>query len=173
MSYAIPKGTTTAAEKGIDFYVGTLADPFVPKTSGVAGVNPRLSFGGGAVETGDNTITAISAADGWYRYILSDNEANNNKCTASLFLNEDDIADIAPVLKEFQIGPATMNTDSESKEEIADEVNRRGIGIIKSIKRTGTNGNTGITMTGPDGAATGTLDTNAGALPIVEVDTAT
>lgn len=59
-----------------------------------------------------------------------------------------------------------------SKEEIADETNRRGIGVIKTVKRTGTNGNGGLAFTGPDGADTTVLATDPDAEQITEFDTA-
>lgn len=111
MAHVIPKGTTNNDQRTLDFFVGTAADPLAAMTSGVAGVAPRLRFGDNAVETGDNTIVAISAADGWYRYTLSDTEANNAVCLASLFMDATDVAGIAPVREPFQIGPATINND--------------------------------------------------------------
>lgn len=64
--------------------------------------------------------------------------------------------------------PATATQLSD----IADEVNQRGSEMFKTVKRTGTNGNTSLTWTAPDGQITTTLDTDPLAAPIIEVDTA-
>lgn len=56
--------------------------------------------------------------------------------------------------------------------DIADEVNRRVIAILKSLKRTGTNGNGGLSFTGPDGAESTALATEPNAEPVLEFDTA-
>jgi len=56
--------------------------------------------------------------------------------------------------------------------DIADEVNRRVIAILKSLKRTGTNGNGGLSFAGPDGAESTALATEPNAEPVLEFDTA-
>ena len=76
MCHVIPTGSRLNDQRTLDFVVMTLADPLAPQTSGVVGLNPRLRFGDNTIETGDNAIAAISAADGWYRYTLSDAESD-------------------------------------------------------------------------------------------------
>jgi len=56
---------------------------------------------------------------------------------------------------------------------ISNAVNEGAWDVFKTVKRTGTNGNTGLSATLPTtGAVTTTLDTDVAALPIIEVDTA-
>lgn len=54
---------------------------------------------------------------------------------------------------------------------IANAINAAALAIIKTLKRTGTHGNGGFTVTGPAGAVTGTLATDADAAPITAWDT--
>lgn len=109
MCHVIPTGSRLNDQRTLDFVVMTLADPLAPQTSGVVGLNPRLRFGDNTIETGDNAIAAISAADGWYRYTLSDAESDNAPCLAALFVDASDLAGVAPVREKFQIGPSGIN----------------------------------------------------------------
>lgn len=59
----------------------------------------------------------------------------------------------------------------ETSAEIADAVNDGAWAMFKTLKRTGTSGNGGLSITTPSGADTTVLETNTSAEPIVEIDT--
>ena len=77
-----------------------------------------------------------------------------------------------PLTFPFLVTEAPIGDAPASEQDISDAVNRDAIAYAKTLKRTGTNGNGGFEITGPDGAETGTLATNANTLPVTEWDTA-
>lgn len=126
MSQVIPQGTLLSEQRTLHIFVGDETNPLTPKTSGVAGENVALSFGGSYAES-DNTLETTSV-DGWYTLELSDTEVANSPCTGHLAL---EITGCAPAGKDFQIGPASSMEESLSKEEIAGGVRDDFIDFLK------------------------------------------
>lgn len=166
MSIVIPQGTTVAGKRTLTVFVAD-ATTFAAKTSGVAGQPAKIKFGAGTYVDSDNDLAA-KGVDGWYGLELSDDETENDVGPAHMAIS---ISGCAPAGKDFQIGPSTVGTPSPSEESIANAVNDMAAVRALGIKRTGTNGNGGISIPLTSGTATGTLATDVRALPVTEFDT--
>lgn len=166
MQRALKDGETTASRKAIELDVRTAAGAIYNAN----GETARIRTASGSWTDATNTV--VGTADG--------NELTLTDAEAAAAAPGDLIRVYVPASVNHLASPKAIYEVTAddvagaalTKQEIADEVNRRVIAILRTLKRTGTNGNGGLALTGPDGAETTVLATGADVEPILEFDTA-
>lgn len=164
--FVIPKNTATAAERRLPFVLVDSTDLVTPKDITVTGVKVSLSFGGGTVANSTNDIVKVDGATGRYYVELTQTEANNAVGPVHGTLAP---STCARAYLEAMIGPSTSLTAAPTTAEIANATVEAEWTALKSLSRTGTNGNGGLAITMPNtGAQTSTIAVNSNASPVVD-----
>lgn len=163
MFETIPKNTATATDRRITFVLRDETDLITPEDITVTGVKVSLSFAGGSTGNSTNDIVKVDGATGRYYIELTQSEANNVVGGISGYLKPTGCAAAYP---QAFIGPSDVLTAAATTTEIADAVNEGALDIIETYNRSS---NTSATITGPNGARTLTIVTDATYLPIESI----
>jgi hypothetical protein len=166
MAFAIPRNTATAVERRIPFVLVDATDLTTPEDITVTGVKVALSFGGAADANSTNDIVKVDGALGMYYIELTQTEANNAPGPVHGHLQP---SGCARTYVEAQIGASDLLTNAPTATDIANAAVEAEWTALKSLARTGTNGNGGLSITMPTtGAQTSTITVNTNASPIVD-----
>lgn len=166
MSIVIPQNTATAAQRRIPIFLVDATDLVTEEDIIVTGVKASLSFGGGTFANSTNDIVKVSGTLGEYYIELTQPEANNAVGPVVVSLKPTGCARFRDVA---QIGPSDVLSAGATATEIANATVEAEWTALKSLSRTGTNGNGGLAITMPTtGAQTSTISTNTNAAPVVD-----